>query len=73
MPREIVRDLADYPDEPAARASLPEMYADLPYVGLYRLSDAVDDQGHPMEAWVYVFSERTGADLLAEGWTEHPF
>lgn len=61
----IVRDLADYPSEAEARASLPEMYADYPYLGVLRL-------GGTSEAWVYVFSTDSKESLLADGWVEQP-
>lgn len=77
MSLEIVRDYADYPDENAARDSLPEMYAAVPFVGVWRQSSSiVIDDAHPapgeyMEPPMWIFSERTTLELLQAGWIEY--
>lgn len=48
----IVRDVKDYPDADAARASLPPIYANHPYAGVWLQPG--DTRG---EHEVYVFSE----------------
>lgn len=61
---EIVRDLKDYPDPAAAASSLPELYAEVSYRGVFKLSEMEGEE------WVYVFSERPAAELVAAGWIE---
>jgi hypothetical protein len=57
----IVRDVDDYPDAVAARASLPAMYAHRPYVGeLLQPGDT---------AWMHVFSTEPLKRFLDDGWT----
>lgn len=59
----IVRDVADYADVDAARASLPAMYASHPYVGEMR------QPGDPDSAWMHVFSTEPRAHFRNDGWT----
>lgn len=59
----IVRDQKDYPDATTARASLPEMYIEYPYVGVWV------QQGDPPECPMYVFSTQPAEYFAGQGWT----
>lgn len=63
----IVRDRKDYPTPEAARASLPNRYANHPYVGLWL------QPGDPEEYVMYVFSTRLEADFLDDGWQKREY
>lgn len=59
----IVRDVADHADADAARASLPAMYANYPYVG------ELLQPGDPASAWMHVFSTEPRSRFRNDGWT----
>ena len=58
----IVRDRADYPDAEQARASLPDIYQEYPYVGVWL------QPGDPADCTMYVFTTLDPDTLRAEGW-----